>query len=159
MACKPDDVVHPLTGAPTVGSDRADPSPASLRCQRDVRHGGRLRHEGSRALNVTSTLGLNPITNEYDALYAFGGRAFSIWDDKGKQVWDSGAEFDSRPTANAPPVREHLAGRFAFDEIAGGGDLVERITSDSERTPCWLRPCGACLPSSSPRYPRPSTPK
>jgi hypothetical protein len=30
-----------------------------------------------------------------------------------------------------------------------------RATSDSGRTPCLRRPCGACLPSSLPRCPRP----
>ena len=50
-------------------------------------------------LTVTSALGLNPTTNQYDALYAFGGRSFSIWDDNGNQVWDSGAQFEQRTTA------------------------------------------------------------
>lgn len=30
----------------------------------------------------------------YDALYAFGGRSFSIWDEHGALVWDSGAEME-----------------------------------------------------------------
>lgn len=30
----------------------------------------------------------------YDKLYAYGGRSISIWDAKGKQVWDSGAAFE-----------------------------------------------------------------
>ena len=30
----------------------------------------------------------------YDHLYAFGGRSFSIWDDKGALVWDSGAAIE-----------------------------------------------------------------
>ena len=30
----------------------------------------------------------------YDALYAYGGRSFSIWGDDGKLVWDSGAEIE-----------------------------------------------------------------
>ena len=37
--------------------------------------------------------------NQYDALYAFGGRSFSIWDENGNQVWDSGAEFEQRTTS------------------------------------------------------------
>jgi hypothetical protein len=34
-----------------------------------------------------------------------------------------------------------------------------RATSGSARMPCSLRPCGACLPSSSPRCLHPSTPR
>jgi len=30
----------------------------------------------------------------YDNLYAFGGRSFSIWDENGAQVWDSGAAIE-----------------------------------------------------------------
>lgn len=30
----------------------------------------------------------------YDQLYAFGGRSFSIWDENGAQVWDSGAAIE-----------------------------------------------------------------
>jgi len=31
----------------------------------------------------------------YDNLYSFGGRSFSIWDDTGKLVWDSGKQFEA----------------------------------------------------------------
>ena len=50
-------------------------------------------------LTVTTALGLNPTTNQYDALYTFGGRSFSIWDEGGNQVWDSGAQLEQRTTA------------------------------------------------------------
>ena len=52
----------------------------------------------------------------------------------------------------APPACDRQAGQRA----TARGVLT---TSDSARTPCWRRPCGACLPSSSPRCPRPSTPR
>jgi len=50
-------------------------------------------------LTVTSALGLNPVTQQYDAIYAFGGRSFSIWDENGNQVWDSGAQLEQRTTS------------------------------------------------------------
>lgn len=31
----------------------------------------------------------------YDKLYSYGARSFTIWDDKGERVWDSGAEFET----------------------------------------------------------------
>jgi hypothetical protein len=40
-------------------------------------------------LKVTKTLGKNS-DNKYSELYSFGGRSFSIWNDAGEQVFDSG---------------------------------------------------------------------
>ena len=54
-------------------------------------------------LTVTRTLGFNAATGQYDALYALGGRSISIWTEYGKQVWDSGSEFERR-TAMLPNV-------------------------------------------------------
>jgi hypothetical protein len=48
-------------------------------------------------LQVTSTLGNGP--NGYTALYAFGGRSFSIWDAQMNQVWDSGDDFEQSTRA------------------------------------------------------------
>jgi 2',3'-cyclic-nucleotide 2'-phosphodiesterase/3'-nucleotidase/5'-nucleotidase len=45
-------------------------------------------------LQVTSTLGDFDHDGDYDALYAFGARSFSIRDAKGKLVYDSGDEFE-----------------------------------------------------------------
>ncbi len=65
-------------------------------------------------INVTSTLGVsngcdprNPATNpvtdcEYDEIYVYGARSFSIWAADGKQVFDSGSEFE-RITARLLP--------------------------------------------------------
>jgi hypothetical protein len=52
-------------------------------------------------LTVTTTNGLNAV-GKYEALYAFGGRSFSIWTANMKQVYDSGADFE-RITADAYP--------------------------------------------------------
>lgn len=54
-------------------------------------------------LNVTTTLGRNPATGLYDALYAFGGRSFSIWSEDGRQVYDSGDELERR-TSSLPGI-------------------------------------------------------
>lgn len=62
---------------------------------------------GLGRLTVTNTLGRNPATGLYDALYVLGGRSVSIWTANGtqvNQVWDSGDQFEqltqSIPEAN-----------------------------------------------------------
>ena len=53
-----------------------------------------LKNNGNLGrLNITSTLGKNA-SGKYEALYAFGTRSFSIWDDKGAQVFDSGDDLE-----------------------------------------------------------------
>jgi hypothetical protein len=49
--------------------------------------------DGLGRLNVTTALGLNA-SGEYDALYAYGARSFSIWDQNGQQVFDSGNDLE-----------------------------------------------------------------
>ena len=44
-------------------------------------------------LTVTTTLGQNE-NGEYEALYAYGSRSFSIWDAAGNLVFDSGDDFE-----------------------------------------------------------------
>lgn len=48
---------------------------------------------GLGRLNVTTALGKNA-NGEHDALYAYGARSFSIWDQNGNQVFDSGSDFE-----------------------------------------------------------------
>ena len=48
---------------------------------------------GLGRLNVSKAMGLNA-QGEYDALYAYGARSFSIWDQNGNQVFDSGSDFE-----------------------------------------------------------------
>lgn len=48
---------------------------------------------GLGRLNVSKAMGLNA-AGEYDALYAYGARSFSIWDQNGNQVFDSGSDFE-----------------------------------------------------------------
>jgi hypothetical protein len=45
-------------------------------------------------LTVTTTLGDNDGDGDYDQLYAFGGRSFSIFDAHGNLVFDSGDDFE-----------------------------------------------------------------
>ena len=45
-------------------------------------------------LNITSTLGRNPVTGVYEELYAFGARSFSIRNGAGALVYDSGDDFE-----------------------------------------------------------------
>lgn len=45
-------------------------------------------------LKLTNTLGNNNNDLYQDSLFCFGGRSFSIWDESGQQVWDSGDQFE-----------------------------------------------------------------
>lgn len=45
-------------------------------------------------LQVTNTLGDRDGDGDFDRLYAFGGRSFSIWDEEGNLVFDSGDDFE-----------------------------------------------------------------
>ena len=45
-------------------------------------------------LKVTTTLGDADNDGLIEELYAFGARSFSIWDGKGRLVWDSGSELE-----------------------------------------------------------------
>jgi hypothetical protein len=45
-------------------------------------------------LGVTTTLGDPDGDGDFDDLYAFGGRSFSIWAADGGLVWDSGSDFE-----------------------------------------------------------------
>ncbi len=45
-------------------------------------------------LKVTTTLGNKTNGIQHDSLFSFGTRSFSVWDENGQLVWDSGDEFE-----------------------------------------------------------------
>jgi 2',3'-cyclic-nucleotide 2'-phosphodiesterase/3'-nucleotidase/5'-nucleotidase len=47
-------------------------------------------------LNITTTLGDTDGDGDYDQLFAYGARSFSIWDAEGNLVWDSGDQFEQK---------------------------------------------------------------
>lgn len=67
-------------------------------------------------LAATTTLGNTDGDSDYDQLYVFGGRSFSIWADDGTQVFDSGSDFE-RITAL------RFGSDFNSDNAASGGDV------------------------------------
>jgi len=50
--------------------------------------------DGLGDLTVASDLGDTDNDGEYEKVYAFGARSFSIWDSNGNQVFDSGDQFE-----------------------------------------------------------------
>ncbi|NEO89366.1 MAG: hypothetical protein F6K56_03525 [Moorea sp. SIO3G5] len=58
--------------------------------------------ENLGSLIVTNTLGDTDGDGDFDQLFAFGSRSFSIWDEYGNQVFDSGDDFE-RITAEFLP--------------------------------------------------------
>ena len=53
-------------------------------------------------LNITNTMGRNTATGFYEEIFAFGARSFSIWNDRGKLIFDSRDAFE-RITAETFP--------------------------------------------------------
>ena len=53
-----------------------------------------ILEENLGRLKITNTLGDANDDGFIEELYAFGARSFSIWDDKGNLVWDSGSDFE-----------------------------------------------------------------
>jgi len=80
-----------------------------------AKQAGVYSSSGLARLKVTKALGKNA-NGEYDALYAFGSRSFSIWDQNGAQVYDSAADFEKISAA--------LQGESGFNSnhLANGGD-------------------------------------
>lgn len=52
-------------------------------------------NENLGRLNITATLGDDGNDNDFDALYSYGARSFSIWDLSGNLVYDSGNDFET----------------------------------------------------------------
>lgn len=69
----------------------AFPNAATLKTNANL---GRLR--------VTNSLGDTDNDGDYDALYAFGGRSFSIWTEAGQLVFDSGSALEQITAAALP---------------------------------------------------------
>ncbi|HMM45599.1 MAG TPA: choice-of-anchor I family protein [Candidatus Macondimonas sp.] len=55
-------------------------------------------------LRVTKTLGNPDQDGDYDELYTFGGRSFSIWTSQGQRVYDSGDIIETELAARLPKV-------------------------------------------------------
>lgn len=115
------------------------------------------RPENLGRLTVTNTLGDIDGDGDFDQIYAFGARSFSIWDDQGKLVFDSGdqiektlaqltptlfnanngsaADFDTRSDNKGPEPESVVIGvinnkpyAFVALERAGGGVLVYDVS-------------------------------
>lgn len=55
-------------------------------------------------LKITNTRGDIDGDGDYDQLYSFGARSFSIWDDTGKLVFDSGDQLEQITKTQTPPL-------------------------------------------------------
>lgn len=55
-------------------------------------------------LRITNTLGDNEPDGDFDELYSYGGRSFSIWDEDGNQLFDSGDMIEQIIAAQFPDL-------------------------------------------------------
>ena len=76
---------------------------------RDLRDGSHVRprtrarcHANLGRLNVSTATGDTDDDGDFDAIYAFGARSFSVWTDTGALVYDSGNELELRTAKRLP---------------------------------------------------------
>jgi hypothetical protein len=87
--------------------DAAFPSEAVLKTQDDIALG---------RLTITNTQGDTDGDGDYDKLYAFGGRSFSIWSSRGELVFDSGSDFEDITALEQPTLFNSESGQTSqFD--------------------------------------------
>jgi hypothetical protein len=66
-------------------------------------------------LKITNTRGDTDGDGDFDELYAFGARSFSVWTAGGELLFDSGDQFERITAAAPPPVVFNDSGEGAFD--------------------------------------------
>lgn len=66
-------------------------------------------------LTITTTLGNPDGDGDFDQLYAFGARSFSIWDASGNLVFDSGDQLEQITAAQAPALFNSDGTAASFD--------------------------------------------
>ena len=70
---------------------------------------------GLGQLKVSKAMGLNTVTGQYDKLYAFGGRSFSIWNTNGTLVYDSASLFEKTTSSLYPLMFNTNSTSNSFD--------------------------------------------
>jgi hypothetical protein len=74
------------------------------------------RNENLGRLTVTNKLGDTDGDGDFDQLYAFGARSFSIWDDQGQLIFDSGDQLEQITQQKTPRLFNANNGSIAdFD--------------------------------------------
>jgi len=76
--------------------------------------------ENAGRLNITTTLGDTDGDGDYDELYSFGARSFTIWDANGNLVWDSGDQFEQQTAIALPDYFN--SGNDDNDDFEGRSD-------------------------------------
>jgi hypothetical protein len=80
-------------------------------------------------LNVTRTLGDTDGDGDFDQLYTLGGRSFAIWTTDGRQVYDSGSDFERISAARFPAFFNASNDDRAFDSRSDNkGPEPEAVT-------------------------------